>query len=90
VINTATKTVMTVLSGNGADAVAVAPDGTHVYVANFTADTVSVFARPGNTPVTSIPVGIHPSYIAITPDGTPCFDDPYGHQRGGGDGSGGD
>jgi DNA-binding beta-propeller fold protein YncE len=62
VINTATKTVMTVLSGNGADAVAVAPDGTHVYVANFTADTVSVF----------------------------CFDDPYGHQRGGGDGSGGD
>ena len=56
VINTATKTVQTFPSGSGADAVAVTPDGTHVYVANFHDGTVSVFARPGNTPVASIPV----------------------------------
>ena len=76
VIDTATKMVVaTVLAGSGAEAVAFTPDGTRVYVANFHDGTVSVFARSGNTntPVASIQVEIHPSYIAITPDGTPLF-----------------
>ncbi|MEU7241324.1 IPT/TIG domain-containing protein [Streptomyces sparsogenes] len=49
--------------------VAVGPDGTRAYVVNFGADTLSVVDTVGNSLITSLPVGHHPSRVALTPDG---------------------
>ena len=47
-------------------AVAVTPDGTHVYV-TLSSNKVSVIARPGNTVVATVPVGTGPIAVAIGP-----------------------
>ena len=48
VIRTATKTVVkTIPVGTNPAGVAVTPDGTKVYVVNFTSNNVSVIHRPG-------------------------------------------
>jgi YVTN family beta-propeller protein len=52
--------------------VAIAPDGTKVYVANFLG-TVTVIHRPGNTVVKAISVGGLPVGVAVTPDGTHVY-----------------
>jgi YVTN family beta-propeller protein len=66
VIRTATKMVVkTIPVGLLPYGVAVTPDGTKVYVANFNDNTVSVIARPGNTVVATIPVGNGPEGVAI-------------------------
>ncbi|MGW3041744.1 IPT/TIG domain-containing protein [Kitasatospora sp. NPDC001159] len=49
--------------------VAVSPDGTRAYVVNFGADTLSVIDTAGNSLITSLAVGHHPSRVALTPDG---------------------
>lgn len=86
VIDTVTNTsVATIPVGNGPSAVAVTPDGAHVYVLNAFDNTVSVIATATNTVVGSpIPVGpsIGPTSnvsvlitggIAITPSGNSVY-----------------
>ena len=53
-----------------AGAVAVTPDGKHVYVVNTNTNTVSVIDTASNMVVgTPIPVGNAPAAVAVTPDG---------------------
>jgi YVTN family beta-propeller protein len=86
VIDTATNTVVaTVPVGSDPFAVAVTPDGTHVYVANNGSNNVSVIRTATNTVVKTIPVGNNPVGVAITPDGT-----KVAWQHGGEDDHGGD
>ena len=67
-IRTATNAVVkTVPVGNNPDGIAVTPDGTTVYVANYRSNNVSVIARPGNTVVATVPVGNGPAGVAIGP-----------------------
>jgi YVTN family beta-propeller protein len=74
VIDTATNKVagMPIEVGRGPRAVAVTPDGTHVYVAN-TVGTVSVIDTATNTVVDTVDVVGSPQGIAITPDGTHAY-----------------
>jgi YVTN family beta-propeller protein len=53
--------------------VAVAPDGSKVYVANDDANTVSVIATATNTVSATIPVGSGPDGVAVTPDGSKVY-----------------
>jgi YVTN family beta-propeller protein len=53
--------------------VAVAPDGKHVYVANFNDGTVSVIDTASNTVVATVPGGAGLRGVAITPDGTRAY-----------------
>ncbi|MGB8900929.1 MAG: hypothetical protein WCC90_17550 [Methylocella sp.] len=59
--------VKTIPVGTFPHGVAVTPDGTNVYVANYNDNTVSVIARPGNTVLANIPVGTGPLGVAIGP-----------------------
>jgi YVTN family beta-propeller protein len=60
--------------GTGPLNIAITPDGTKAYVANFSSDTVSVIDVSTNSVLpTVIDVGPGPSFIAITPDGTKAF-----------------
>lgn len=52
--------------GVGPVGVAVAPDGGHVYVANFGSNAVSVIDTATHTVVTTIPVGVGPFGVAVT------------------------
>ena len=71
VIDTATNTVVaTVTVGVGPVAVAVTPDGTHVYVTDARSNTVSVIRTATNTVVATVLVGTEPFGVAVTPDGT--------------------
>ena len=63
----------TIPVGTNPVGVAVTPDGTRVYVANYVTNTVSVIARPGNTVVATVAVGNGPGGIAVTPDGTHAY-----------------
>ena len=68
VIDTATNAVVTTIpAGQPAD-VAVAPDGSHVYVTNFSssAHEVSVIDTATNAVVTTIPVDSYPIGVAAT------------------------
>ena len=61
VINTATNTVATTLTGfNSPFGVAVTPDGTKVYVTNRGVSTVSVINTATNTITDPVPVGKKP------------------------------
>jgi YVTN family beta-propeller protein len=46
---------------------------TRAYVANFGSNTVSVIDIATNTVVATIPVGVEPAGVAITPDGTRAY-----------------
>src|SRR5262249_49797404 len=73
VLDTTTNTVVaTVPVGTFPIAVAITPDGTHAYVANFDG-TVSVIDTTTNTVVATVPVGTFPEGVAITPDGTHAY-----------------
>jgi YVTN family beta-propeller protein len=52
--------------------IAVTPDGSQVYVANFDSGTISVISTATNTVTSTITMGAgrNPTDIAITPDGT--------------------
>jgi YVTN family beta-propeller protein len=59
--------------GEGPSAVAVAPDGTHVYVTNTPDGTVSVIDTADNTLVATVRVRFHPVGVAVSPDGTRVY-----------------
>jgi YVTN family beta-propeller protein len=61
------KEVATVPVEAGPTAVAATPDGTHAYVANASASTVSVIAIATNKVVATVPVGLEPAGIGIMP-----------------------
>ncbi|MFJ1569694.1 YncE family protein [Streptomyces erythrochromogenes] len=49
------------------------PPGTYAYVANFSADTVSVIDTATNAVVVTVPVGDAPWGVAVSPDGTRAY-----------------
>ncbi len=76
VIDAATNTVTaTVNVGSNPEGVAVNPDGTKVYVANFgnLNNNISVIDTATNTVIASINVGIDPLGIAVNPAGTKVY-----------------
>lgn len=62
--------------------VAVTPDGSHVYVANFGGNTVSVIATATNTVTATVPVGNFPAGVAVTPDGSHVYVANFGDSPG--------
>jgi YVTN family beta-propeller protein len=75
VINTATNAVGSIPVGSGPTGVAVTPDGSKVYVANYgggSGSIVSVINTATNT-VGSITVGSGPFGVAVTPDGSKVY-----------------
>jgi YVTN family beta-propeller protein len=62
----------TIPVGSQPGGVAVTPDGSKVYVANFLSNNVSVIATATNT-VTAIPAGSEPFGVAVTPDGCKVY-----------------
>ena len=83
-IDTATNTVTATIPDIGATGVAVTPDGTKVYVANTSRDTVSVIDAATNTVIATIAVGVGPEafglFIQPAPKfaGTPGYSNCYG------------
>ncbi len=74
-IDTATNTVLTgpgfpIPVGSAPVAVAVTPDGTHVYVVNLFSNNVSVIDTATTTVVATLAVLDLPRAVAVTPDGT--------------------
>jgi len=68
VIDTATNTVLTtVVVGIDPQDLAITADGTHVYVACFSANSVFVIDTSTNTVTATIAVGANPVGVAITP-----------------------
>ena len=68
VIDTATNTVTaTVGTGPNAQSLAITPDGAHVYVACFGANSISVIDTATNTVSATIGVGLSPVGVAIAP-----------------------
>jgi YVTN family beta-propeller protein len=51
----------------------ITPDGTHAYVANFSANTVVVIDTATTTVEATVPVESGPVGVAITPDGTHAY-----------------
>lgn len=73
VIDTVTNTVVaTIPVGSHPFGVAITPDGTRAYVANF-GGTVSVIDTVTNTVIATVPVGGTPGAVAITPDGARVY-----------------
>jgi hypothetical protein len=56
--------------GGNPVSIAVTPNGTTAYVANYDDDTVTPIATGSGTPGTPISVGIDPKMVAVTPDGS--------------------
>lgn len=70
VIDTATHgSVAAVPVGVCPNDVAIAPDGSRVYVVNVCDETVSVIDTASNTVIATIPVGENPWGIAVSPSG---------------------
>jgi len=68
VIDTASNTVTaTVGVGLNAQSLAITADGTHVYVACFSANSVFVIDTATNTVTATVAVGFAPVGVAITP-----------------------
>ena len=78
-IDATTHAISTITAGAGAYGLAVTPDGKYVLVANRFADTVSVIATATNTvaETVSLPLGVFPVEIAITPTGKRAFVTAY-------------
>src|SRR5215831_5905443 len=57
--------------------VAVTPDGSKAYVANYGSNTVSVIATTTNTVINTIPVAAGPVGVAVTPDGSKVYVGDY-------------
>ena len=76
VIDTAThppSVVATIPVGSSSGGVAVAPDGKHVYVANFEGSLVWVIDAATNMVVAIVPVGNAPLGVAVNPDGKHAY-----------------
>jgi len=70
-LNTSTNTItgFSSVSGSGIYGIIQTPDLLHLYVTDFTTDTVSVIKCSDGSLVATIPVGVNPAGLAITPDG---------------------
>lgn len=66
------KVVGTINVGRFADALAITPDGNHIYVANYGSSTVSVIDTVRNAVTATISVTL-PTNVAITPNGATAF-----------------
>ncbi|NBR00568.1 MAG: hypothetical protein EBT97_08985, partial [Actinobacteria bacterium] len=74
VINTSSNAVTTTIAvGITPRSVAVSPDGTRAYVANYSSNTVSVISTATNTVTATINVGSSPNRIVFSPDGTRAY-----------------
>ena len=74
VIDAATRAVVaTIPVGVAPLGVAMSPDDSLVYVANFSSNTVSVLAAATDTVIATIPVGNNPYGVAVSPDGTRAY-----------------
>jgi YVTN family beta-propeller protein len=69
--NTAVGAPITV--GHQPSGVAVTPDGSKVYVANTSDNTVSVISTATNQVTATVPVGTNPVGAAATPDGSSVY-----------------
>jgi uncharacterized repeat protein (TIGR01451 family) len=70
VIDTLTLGIVTTVPvGSSPNGLAVAPNGTRVYVANRNADSVSVIDTSSNTVVATVSVGAFPVEVALSPNG---------------------
>ncbi|MFE1900364.1 YncE family protein [Streptomyces yangpuensis] len=56
----------TIAVGDGPNGLAVAPDGSRVYVSNFDSDTLTVIDTGTATPTATIPVGDGPTGVAAS------------------------
>ena len=73
-IDTATNTVTaTVTVGDGPFGVAATPDGSRVYVANFTSGTVSVIDTATNAVVATVTVEDGTQGVVVTPEGSRVY-----------------
>jgi YVTN family beta-propeller protein len=79
VIDTGTNTVVATVNLSGAQAVAAAPDGKHVYAT--LGNTVSVIATATNTVVATVTVGDSPLGLAVSPDGTALYAACFGSKN---------
>ena len=59
--------------GSGVSGQALSPDGSRLYVNNYSSGSVSVIDLESKTLIATVPVGTSPWDIAITPDGTRAF-----------------
>jgi YVTN family beta-propeller protein len=76
VVNTATNQVTTLTvgaAGAGPMGVAISPDGTRLWVANGSADTVAIVDTTTNTVVNTIPLPSGAVYVAFSPDGHQAY-----------------
>ncbi len=73
VINTGTNSVVKTINLEGAEAVAVTPDGDHVYVSRRFPSGVSLIDTATNTVTGSVTAGLIPRGLAITPDGNRVY-----------------
>ena len=76
VVDTATNTLnpLPITAGSRPYGVAVSPDGSRVYVANYGGNSVSVIDTATNNAIgTPIAVGFGPQGIAVTPDGNRVY-----------------
>ncbi len=70
VIDTTKNTVIdTVKVGTNPSGVAVSPDGSKVYVANYGNSNISVIDTSNNTVTATVPVGVYPAGVAVNPTG---------------------
>jgi YVTN family beta-propeller protein len=60
------------VGSNEPNGVAVSPNGSKVYVANYSGN-VSVIDAATNTVSTTIPVGANPNGVAVSPDGSKVY-----------------
>lgn len=91
VIDSGTNTLITTIPvGQFPRGVVVSPEGTRLYVSNFTdccsvnPGTVSVIDTATYAVIATIPVGNNPTGIAITPDGSHVYVSNYGFSAGDG------
>jgi YVTN family beta-propeller protein len=68
--------VTTIPVGNGAEGMAMAPNGL-LYVCNVSSGTVSVIDTSKNSVATTMPVGQNPIRVAMSPEGTHAYVSNY-------------
>ena len=70
------EVVATVPVGSSPWGIAISPDGSRVYVGDYSSSTISV-VNTTSLARTTIGVGGEPAYIALTPDGTTAYAPSY-------------
>jgi YVTN family beta-propeller protein len=68
-----TTIVTNITVGSNPSGVAVTPDGTKTYVANYNSNNISVIDNLTNTILATITVGTSPISVAITPDNSKAY-----------------